>query len=338
MAIQSTKHIDENPRTVSPKQQEIDILAEISLRPKKLEEYIGQKQMKEHLKVAIESAKIRKTPLEHILFYGPPGLGKTTISTIIAHEMWAPIKSTSGPAIEKQSDIISLLTSLTEGEILFIDEIHRLRPQIEEILYSAMEDFQIDIIIGSGTGATSVKMDIPKFTLVGATTKLSSLSHPLRDRFGNIMKLDFYDESDLEKIIARSFVIMDFEKISKEAVESIAKRSRGTPRIANRYVKIIRDYAIVGNPVETRVDCEAVFAKFGVDVYGLDILDKKLLQHLYSDGNPRVMGLTTLASLIGEEVSTIEDIVEPYLLQIGFIERTPRGRQITAKGINYLKN
>lgn len=201
-----------------------------------------------------------------------------------------------------------------------------------------MEDFQIDIIIGSGTGATSVKMDIPKFTLVGATTKLSSLSHPLRDRFGNIMKLDFYDESDLEKIIARSFVIMDFEKISKEAVESIAKRSRGTPRIANRYVKIIRDYVIVGNPVETRADCEAVFAKFGVDVYGLDILDKKLLQHLYSDGNPRVMGLTTLASLIGEEVSTIEDIVEPYLLQIGFIERTPRGRQITAKGIEYLKN
>ena len=338
MAIQSTKHIDENPRPVSPKQQEIDILAEISLRPKRLDEYIGQKQMKEHLKVAIESAKIRKTPLEHILFYGPPGLGKTTISTIIAHEMWAPIKSTSGPAIEKQSDIISLLTSLTEGEILFIDEIHRLRPQIEEILYSAMEDFQIDIIIGSGTGATSVKMDIPKFTLVGATTKLSSLSHPLRDRFGNIMKLDFYDEKDLEKIIARSFVIMDFEKISKEAVESIAKRSRGTPRIANRYVKIIRDYAIVGNPVETRADCEAVFTKFGVDVYGLDILDKKLLQHLYSDGNPRVMGLTTLASLIGEEVSTIEDIVEPYLLQIGFIERTPRGRQITAKGVEYLKN
>ncbi len=338
MAIQSTKHIDKNPRPVSPKQQEIDILAEISLRPKKLDEYIGQKQMKEHLKVAIESAKIRKTPLEHILFYGPPGLGKTTISTIIAHEMWAPIKSTSGPAIEKQSDIISLLTSLTEGEILFIDEIHRLRPQIEEILYSAMEDFQIDIIIGSGTGATSVKMDIPKFTLVGATTKLSSLSHPLRDRFGNIMKLDFYDEKDLEKIIARSFVIMDFEKISTEAIESIAKRSRGTPRIANRYVKIIRDYAIVGNPVETRADCEAVFTKFGVDVYGLDILDKKLLQHLYSDGNPRVMGLTTLASLIGEEVSTIEDIVEPYLLQIGFIERTPRGRQITTKGVEYLKN
>lgn len=338
MAIQSTKHIDENPRPVSPKQQEIDILAEISLRPKKLDEYIGQKQMKEHLKVAIESAKIRKTPLEHILFYGPPGLGKTTISTIIAHEMWAPIKSTSGPAIEKQSDIISLLTSLTEGEILFIDEIHRLRPQIEEILYSAMEDFQIDIIIGSGTGATSVKMDIPKFTLVGATTKLSSLSHPLRDRFGNIMKLDFYNEKDLEKIIARSFVIMDFEKISTEAIESIAKRSRGTPRIANRYVKIIRDYAIVGNPVETRADCEAVFTKFGVDVYGLDILDKRLLQHLYSDGNPRVMGLTTLASLIGEEVSTIEDIVEPYLLQIGFIERTPRGRQITTKGVEYLKN
>lgn len=338
MAIQSTKHTElEEARAVSPKQQEIDTTTEFSLRPKMLDEYIGQNRMKEHLKVAIESAKIRKVPLEHILFYGPPGLGKTTISTIIAHEMSAPIKSTSGPAIEKQSDIISLLTSLAEGEILFIDEIHRLRPQIEEILYSAMEDFQIDIMIGTGTGATSVKMDIPKFTLIGATTKLSSLSHPLRDRFGNIMKLDFYETSDLAKIIKRSFHLMDCETMTADAIESIAKRSRGTPRIANRYVKIIRDYAIVGNTVETTSECEAVFEKFGVDMYGLDTLDKKLLSHLYADGNPRVMGLTTLASLIGEEIATIEDVVEPYLLQIGFIERTPRGRQITAKGVEYIE-
>ena len=336
MAIQSKKITETAPRPVSAEVQELDFSQEISLRPKRLDEYIGQKQMKAHLKVAIESAKIRKVPLEHILFYGPPGLGKTTISNIIAAEMSAQIKSTSGPAIEKQADIISLLTSLTEGEILFIDEIHRLRPQIEEILYSAMEDFQIDIMIGSGTGATSVKMDIPKFTLIGATTKLSSLSHPLRDRFGNIMKLDFYEKSDLEKIIARSFLVMDFENISAEAIESIALRSRGTPRIANRYVKIIRDYAIVGNKVETKADCEQVFDKFGVDIYGLDILDKKLLKHLSETGKPRAMGLTTLASLIGEEVSTIEDIVEPYLLQIGFIERTPRGRQITNKGLEHM--
>lgn len=336
MAIQSTKHEEIENRPVSPKQQDIDISGDISLRPKHLDEYIGQRQMKAHLKVAIESAKIRKMPLEHILFYGPPGLGKTTISNIIAAEMSAQIKSTSGPAIEKQADIISLLTSLTEGEILFIDEIHRLKPQIEEILYSAMEDFQIDIMIGSGTGATSVKMDIPRFTLIGATTKLSSLSHPLRDRFGNIMKLDFYETADLEKIIARSFSIMEFENIGKEAINSIAMRSRGTPRIANRYVKIIRDYAIIGHKIETKADAEAVFEKFGVDEYGLDILDKKLLKHLAEKWPNKAMGLTTLASLIGEEVSTIEDIVEPYLLQIGFIERTPRGRTITAKGMEYL--
>lgn len=335
MAIKSTKIIEEQ-RSVSPKEQEIDLSQDFSLRPKNLDEYIGQNQMKEHLKVAIGSAKIRKTPLEHILFYGPPWLGKTTISNIIATEMWAQIKSTSWPAIEKQADIVSILTSLSEWEILFIDEIHRLKPQIEEILYSAMEDFQIDIMIGAGTGATSVKMDIPKFTLIGATTKLSSLSHPLRDRFGNIMKLDFYNEEELSKIIFRSFKLMDFEKISSEAVNSIAKRSRGTPRIANRYVKIVRDYAIVGNNIETKEECEKIFQKFWVDEYGLDILDKKLLDNLALKWLNKTMGLTTLASLIGEEVSTIEDVVEPYLLQIGFIERTPRGRQITVKWMQYM--
>lgn len=337
MVIRSSSPSSEHPRTVS---QDVvspeEHISEISLRPRRLEEYIGQTQMKAHLKVAIHSAKIRKMPLEHILFYGPPGLGKTTIATIIAHEMNAPIKSTSGPAIEKQADIISLLTSLNEGEILFIDEIHRLRPPIEEILYSAMEDFQIDIMIGSGTGATSVKMDIPRFTLVGATTKLSSLSHPLRDRFGNIMKLDFYAASEIAEIIARSFGVLDFSRISPAVIEAIAKRSRGTPRIANRYVKIIRDYVVVGNTLETEADCERVFHHFGIDGYGLDPLDKQVLTHLANAGIGRPLGLSTLASLIGEEVATIEDVVEPYLLQIGLIERTPRGRQITPAGVQYI--
>lgn len=335
MSIKSSK--PDITRTVSPVQQEDEIISEISLRPRKLDEYVGQAQMKEHLSVAIQSAKIRNKPLEHILFYGPPGLGKTTISTIIAHEMGSAIKSTSGPAIEKQSDIISILTSLTEWEILFIDEIHRLRPQIEEILYGAMEDFQIDIMIGSGTGATSVKMDIPPFTLIGATTRLSNLSNPLRDRFGNVMKLDFYETVDLAKIIKRSFGLLWLSSLSDEAILSVAERSRGTPRIANRYVKVLRDYATVGKSIESKNECESIFAGFGVDAYGLDILDRKLLTHLMEGFHGRPVGLSTLASVIGEEVATIEDVVEPYLLQVGFIERTPRGRQITMKGEEYMR-
>lgn len=323
-------------RTVSPTQQEEEIISEISLRPRKLEEYVWQRQIKEHLGITIDSAKIRNKPLEHILFYWPPWLGKTTISTIIAHEMGTAIKSTSGPAIEKQSDIISILTSLTEWEILFIDEIHRLRPQIEEILYSAMEDYQIDIMIGSGTGATSVKMDIPPFTLIGATTRLSSLSNPLRDRFGNVMKLDFYETQDLAKIIKRSFTLLWINDISNDAIISVAERSRGTPRIANRYVKILRDYATVGKSIQTKDECEAIFTGFGVDNYGLDLLDRKLMTHLMEGFHGRPVGLSTLASVIGEEVATIEDVVEPYLLQIGFIERTPRGRQITIKWEEYM--
>ncbi len=337
MAIKSSKKDDIIRSVSSQTTSEVEKISEVSLRPKTLEDYVGQSAMKEHLKIAIQSAKIRWEALEHILFYGPPGLGKTTISTIIASEMGSAIKSTSGPAIEKQSDLISILTSLMEWEILFIDEIHRLRPQIEEILYSAMEDFQIDIMIGSGTGATSVKMDIPKFTLIGATTKLSSLSHPLRDRFGNVMKLDFYNEEDMAQIIGRSFHILQCESMTDGAIQAIAKRSRWTPRIANRYVKIIRDYATVGDVIETESDCEKVFEKFGVDTYGLDVLDKKILSHLGNSGPNRAIGLSTLASLIGEEVSTIEDVVEPYLLQIGFIERTPRGRKITPKWMQYLQ-
>lgn len=335
MSIKSSK--PDISRIVKPEEIEEDIISEISLRPRRLDEYVGQKQMKAHLSVSIESARIRKVPLEHILFYGPPWLGKTTISTIIAHEMAAPIKHTSGPAIEKQADIISLLTSLTEWEILFIDEIHRLRPQIEEILYSAMEDYSIDIMIWSGTGATSVKMDIPRFTLVGATTRLSNLSSPLRDRFGNVLKLDFYNSEDLAKIVARSFEILGYKALSKDAVLSIAERSRGTPRIANRYVKILRDYATIWKSIEKKEECEKIFEAFWVDILGLDILDRKLLGHLMDSFHGRPVGLTTLASVIGEEVATIEDVVEPYLLQIGFIERTPRGRQITQKGEEYLR-
>jgi Holliday junction DNA helicase RuvB len=337
MSIQSSKSPD-IVRVVKPEVQDEEIISEISLRPRHLDEYVGQEQMKIHLKVAIESAKIRKTPLEHILFYGPPGLGKTTISTIIAHEMSSSIKSTSGPAIEKQSDIVSLLTSLTEWEILFIDEIHRLRPQIEEILYSAMEDYTIDIMIGSGTGSTSVKMDIPRFTLVGATTKLSSLSNPLRDRFGNVMKLDFYEPADLAKIVKRSFQILGFDHISNDAIHAIALRSRWTPRIANRYTKILRDYAITGKSIETAADCEAIFSSFWVDIHGLDILDRKLLTSLVESFHGRPVGLSTLASVVWEEVATIEDVVEPYLLQMGFIERTPRGRQITMKWETYIQS
>lgn len=337
MSIQSSKSPPDISRVVKPDLHEEDIIAEVSLRPRRLDEYVGQEQMKVHLKVAIESAKIRRTSLEHILFYGPPGLWKTTISTIIAHEMGSAIKSTSGPAIEKQSDIISLLTSLTEWEILFIDEIHRLRPQIEEILYSAMEDYTIDIMIGSGTGSTSVKMDIPHFTLVGATTKLSNLSNPLRDRFGNVMKLDFYEPSDLAKIIKRSFQILGLKNIDNDAILAIAERSRWTPRIANRYTKILRDYAIIGRSIEGKDECEAIFASFWVDTYGLDILDRKLLSSLIESFHGRPVGLSTLASIVGEEVATIEEVVEPYLLQIGFIERTPRWRQITPKGEEYLQ-
>ena len=335
MTIASSK--PDITRIVKPEQIEEEIISEISLRPRSLKEYVGQKSMKEHLSVAIGSAKIRRSPLEHILFYGPPGLGKTTISTVISHEMGCAIKHTSGPAIEKQADIVSLLTSLTEGEILFIDEIHRLRPQIEEILYSAMEDFQIDIMIGSGTGSTSVKMDISKFTLIGATTKLSSLSSPLRDRFGNILKLDFYDTADLSKIVARSFDILGLGHVAGDTVESIAKRSRGTPRIANRYVKILRDYVTTGRDIEKKSACDAIFEAFGVDEEGLDILDRKLMKHLLETFGGRPTGLSTLASVIGEEVATIEDVVEPFLLQMGLIERTPRGRQITKKGETYLK-
>lgn len=335
MAIQSSD-FSQPERIVEPKLVLNDI-QEIQLRPSSLDEYIGQSQLKKHLAISIQSAKIRKEPLEHLLFYWPPGLGKTTISQIIAREMQTELRSSSWPAVEKQADIISLLTSLKENDILFIDEIHRLKPQIEEILYSAMEDFQIDIMIGSWTGATSIKMDIPKFTLIGATTKLSKLTGPLRDRFGNIMKLDFYSSEELQKIILRSSSIFGLQS-SKQVALLVAEKSRWTPRIANRYVKVLRDYSTVWRDVATMEGVKEIFADLGIDEAGLDGLDRKLLEALAWQFSGKPVGLGTLASIVGEEESTIEDVVEPYLLKVGYIERTPRGRQITPLGIRQITN
>ncbi len=321
---------------MSPEEKEIDTSwQENALRPKLLEDYIGQETIKKHLQVSIQSAKIRNKPLEHVIFYWPPGLWKTTLANIIAHEMGVSIKSSSGPAIEKQSDIVSILSNLEDGDILFIDEIHRLKPQIEEILYTAMEDFCVDIMVGTGTGAQSVKLPVKSFCLIGATTKLNSLSAPLRDRFGNILKLDFYNEKEITKILEKNASVMGVE-LSKEPLHTLWVRSRWTPRIANRLLKIIRDYVTIGRDVSKKADLEGIFEDIGIDELGLDYLDKKYLETIYEKFNGGPVWLNTVASAIGEEEGTLEDVVEPYLLQIGFIERTPRGRKITAKGISHL--
>lgn len=305
------------------------------LRPKRLEEYVGQESIKKHLSVSMHSAKIRGESLEHILFYGPPGLGKTTLSQIIATEMGTHLKSTSGPAVDKQSDLVSILSNLEEGDILFIDEIHRLKPQVEEILYTAMEDFEIDIMVGAGTGAQSVKLPLKPFTLVGATTRLSSLSSPLRDRFGNIMKLDFYEIAHISEIITRNALLLSLE-LGGDTMYHIAEKSRGTPRIANRLLKIVRDYATIGHNVSDVGVLATVFTDIGIDSIGLDYLDRKYLEAIQTKFQGGPVGLNTLASSLGEEEGTLEDVVEPYLLQIGFIERTPRGRKITEAAINHL--
>ena len=313
-------------RTIETKLTKEDVLIEKGLRPVRLSDYLGQEKIKSSLDISIKAAKLRNEPLDHILLYGPPGLGKTTLAQILANEMGVNIKISSGPAIEKPGDIAAILNGLKPGDILFIDEIHRLNRVVEEVLYSAMEDFCIDIMIGKGPAAKSVRMKLPKFTLIGATTRIGMLTAPLRDRFGEIHKLEYYSIDELSRIVMKSAVRLD-TSLDIESASELARRSRGTPRIANRLLKRVRDYALVANEgIISKLITDECLDMLDIDKYGLDATDRKYLEMIIERFKGGPVGLETLAASLSEETETIEDVYEPYLLQLGFIQRTPKGR------------
>lgn len=324
--------VDASPDAEEPKEIEL----EVTLRPKDFANYIGQERLKQNIQLAIDAAKKRDEPLDHILLHGPPGLGKTTMASVIAHEMGAQIRVTSGPAIERPGDLASLLTNLQDGDILFIDEIHRLNRTVEEVLYSAMEDFKLDIMLGKGPSARSLRLDLPKFTIIGATTRTGSLAAPLRDRFGMIHRLEFYEPEEIQQIIERAAKILNVT-IDKPAAGELAKRSRLTPRIANRLLKRVRDYADVNGDgiIDTSLSYKAL-ELLDIDELGLDTADRKLLIAIIENYQGGPVGVETLAALTAEERGTIEDFYEPYLMQIGLLERTPRGRKVTHKTYKHL--
>lgn len=331
-----TEGMEFAPRMISPESSSEDSDIEVTLRPQTLNDYIGQDKVKENLAVYIEAAKRRHEPLDHVLLYGPPGLGKTTLSAIIAHEMGVNLRITTGPAIEKPGDLVSLLTSLSENDVLFIDEIHRLSRAVEEILYPALEDRVIDIIIGKGPSARSIRMDLKPFTLIGATTRAGQLSSPLRDRFGVIQRLELYSKEQLTDIIRRSSMILGIPCTADGAGE-IAGRARGTPRIANRLLKRVRDFAdVMGNGEITQEIAKIALSRLEIDKLGLDNLDRRLLMMIIRGYSGGPVGLETLAAALGEESVTLEDVCEPFLMQLGFLSRTPRGRCVTRLAYEHL--